>query len=124
MIATDTPEKNEIENYKMYKAKVVKKNLVTKVSGIIESNNNNEAVEFEEVDTCSLHNSDTSVGNETFSDSDDEKNLSSVTLDSTKVRHIKRNDFLLVRLLCDASSNKNTGNIDTNAPDRSSRFSI
>lgn len=58
------------------------------------------------VDTYCLHNSDTSVRNETFADGDDEEDFSSVRLDSTRVRQSKRNNFVLVRLLYDAGSNK------------------
>lgn len=67
MIATDTPVINEINNYKMHTAKVVKRKLVTEVIGMVESNNINDPEEF---DTYSLHDLDTSVGTETFSDND------------------------------------------------------
>lgn len=100
-IAPDTPEKNEIENNKMKKAKTVKTNIMAE---LITSNEVHESEE-EVSDTYSLHDSDTSVGTEVFSDSDEE-DLRAITLDPTKVSQIKTGDFIIVRLQYDAVSNK------------------
>ncbi|KAF2894164.1 hypothetical protein ILUMI_12009 [Ignelater luminosus] len=98
MIATDTPEKTEIKNNKMKKAKTIKRNIMAEHT----ENNDADSESEEKVrDTYTLHDSDTSVGTEVFSDSD----LCALTLDPTKASQIKSNDFLLVRLTYDATSN-------------------
>ncbi|KAF2880075.1 hypothetical protein ILUMI_26087 [Ignelater luminosus] len=102
MIATDTPEKTEIENNRMKMAKTVHRNIMAEH---IESNDADIESEEKVGNTYSLHDSDTSVGTEVFSDSDEE-DFCALTLDPTKVSQIKSNDFLLVRLKYDAISNK------------------
>lgn len=100
MVATDTPEKEEIEAYKMDKtAKMaVKRNLkATDDMDVVES-------EEEDPEQFSVHDSDSSVGDEHFL-SEEEDNLD-VTLPPAKLASIKCGDFLLVRLEYDASSNK------------------
>ncbi|KAF2881317.1 hypothetical protein ILUMI_24857 [Ignelater luminosus] len=66
MIATDTPEKTEIENNRMKKAKTAKRNIMAEHT---ESNDADIESQEEVGDTYSLHDSDTSVGTEAFSDS-------------------------------------------------------
>lgn len=94
MIATDIPEKTEIENNKAKKAKTVKRKIMPE-----HNRNNDDIIESEDEDgeTYSVHDSDTSVGSEIFSKNDDE-DLSALTLNPAKVCQIKTNDFLLVRL--------------------------